>query len=567
MLSTAMISPQSMYSDLSLQTPAVRLHSQVVLPNHGTGVLRYVGPISGREGKGLFAGVELVGLLVLRGKNNGDVDGVAYFDVKVPQSGLFMPFSRLVQLNPSVLTDNDEMGSDRDSEVAMSRVLLYHANRVSRHLRVPTPTLYKQLLDGLRGSVFRPPTATLRPGTSSLPYGPHHTRASGVRALLSLGLLEVLENDRGRELQARAEQLEQDKRALEQEKQTLEQEKRALERALAQKDQALVDLQQAAGEYETGVAQMENELDELREELERQHQQHRHALQQKDQRYERLKLSEQEGKQELRDALTGLEEQIAANHDLYVADLQRFKQEAEERERRVEEFANTLLLLREALMAHNALRMADLENKLQEKIDFISSLSQQLHVLQDTTVELANRVAQLTKQLMASESRVVALETRNQELERRVAAGEDTTANTLRKSVSLSHPLPRGELSFDLLERELKYLQLESQQQLTTAKEIVALKGERERLLRKVSQLEAYNALHGQEKEADEEPGAGEGGAGSQAACEAVGAAKSDLPVYRPPQGASLATRELWCGLCEREGHESADCPYENEEF
>ena len=27
------------------------------------------------------------------------------------------------------------------------------------------------------------------------------------------------------------------------------------------------------------------------------------------------------------------------------------------------------------------------------------------------------------------------------------------------------------------------------------------------------------------------------------------------------------AGRELWCGLCERPGHESISCPFENEEF
>ena len=36
------------------------------------------------------------------------------------------------------------------------------------------------------------------------------------------------------------------------------------------------------------------------------------------------------------------------------------------------------------------------------------------------------------------------------------------------------------------------------------------------------------------------------------------------LPVYKPPAKIDAsAGRELWCVLCERDGHESIDCPFE----
>ncbi|ANB11428.1 hypothetical protein AWJ20_4238 [Sugiyamaella lignohabitans] len=39
-----------------------------------------------------------------------------------------------------------------------------------------------------------------------------------------------------------------------------------------------------------------------------------------------------------------------------------------------------------------------------------------------------------------------------------------------------------------------------------------------------------------------------------------------DLPIYKSPSKVDPAAgRTLWCGLCEREGHESLDCPYEEE--
>ncbi|CAN6596269.1 hypothetical protein TRVA0_001S02520 [Trichomonascus vanleenenianus] len=38
-------------------------------------------------------------------------------------------------------------------------------------------------------------------------------------------------------------------------------------------------------------------------------------------------------------------------------------------------------------------------------------------------------------------------------------------------------------------------------------------------------------------------------------------------PIVSPAKVDPAAGRKLWCGLCEREGHESLDCPFEEEEF
>lgn len=76
--------------------------TQVTVPgSRGHGILRYYGPIDGKAG--VFGGIELIGPLASsRGKNSGDVDGVRYFDVKVPQTGLFIPWERLRSSNPQL---------------------------------------------------------------------------------------------------------------------------------------------------------------------------------------------------------------------------------------------------------------------------------------------------------------------------------------------------------------------------------------------------------------------------------------------------------------------------------
>ncbi|CCE83095.1 Piso0_002871 [Millerozyma farinosa CBS 7064] len=65
----------------------------------GYGILRYCGIIQGKNG--LFGGIELVGpIAARRGKNSGAVDGIQYFNVQHPMTGLFLPWVKLQLVNP-----------------------------------------------------------------------------------------------------------------------------------------------------------------------------------------------------------------------------------------------------------------------------------------------------------------------------------------------------------------------------------------------------------------------------------------------------------------------------------
>ena len=61
-----------------------------------TGVLRYMGPVHGREGH--FAGLELTGSSYGQGKNDGTIDGWQYF-ATTPNNGVFGPVSKLIPLS------------------------------------------------------------------------------------------------------------------------------------------------------------------------------------------------------------------------------------------------------------------------------------------------------------------------------------------------------------------------------------------------------------------------------------------------------------------------------------
>ncbi|WPK23211.1 hypothetical protein PUMCH_000439 [Australozyma saopauloensis] len=76
------------------------LDIQVNVPGSetGSGIIKYIGPIRGKLGT--FAGIEVdPTIAATRGRNNGDVEGVQYFEVSLQGSGLFLPWERLRSVN------------------------------------------------------------------------------------------------------------------------------------------------------------------------------------------------------------------------------------------------------------------------------------------------------------------------------------------------------------------------------------------------------------------------------------------------------------------------------------
>lgn len=88
----------------------------------GHGVLRYIGQIEGKPG--VFGGLELQGpIAASRGKNSGSVDGIKYFDVALPMTGLFLPWERLRSANPAL--PRLDRPQTRPSSVSSRSEMLY----------------------------------------------------------------------------------------------------------------------------------------------------------------------------------------------------------------------------------------------------------------------------------------------------------------------------------------------------------------------------------------------------------------------------------------------------------
>lgn len=77
---------------------AIRIGDEVVLPQGQSAILRWTGRIQGKPIE--YAGVELIGRdAELHGKHSGEYEGHKYFSTEVPGTGLFVSYTQLVGAN------------------------------------------------------------------------------------------------------------------------------------------------------------------------------------------------------------------------------------------------------------------------------------------------------------------------------------------------------------------------------------------------------------------------------------------------------------------------------------
>ncbi|KAK9373254.1 uncharacterized protein V1513DRAFT_449907 [Lipomyces chichibuensis] len=88
----------------------------VYVPGGLRGVVLYIGQVAGKNGE--FAGVDLLGPDAEKGKNNGTVNGVRYFNPSHTTSGIFVPLAKLSTTPPDTTTPT---GTPRPSSVLSSR--------------------------------------------------------------------------------------------------------------------------------------------------------------------------------------------------------------------------------------------------------------------------------------------------------------------------------------------------------------------------------------------------------------------------------------------------------------
>ncbi|KAB8596105.1 hypothetical protein FH972_025814 [Carpinus fangiana] len=118
---------------------AVDVGDTVEVPGGMTGVVKYVGPVRGKQGT--FAGVELSREYAMRGKNDGDVDGARYFTTSVPGAGIFLPSHRASKLASPTLSSSSFPPTPTTPSFSNFQ-LDKHSNHSNNHTP-PTPSLPK----------------------------------------------------------------------------------------------------------------------------------------------------------------------------------------------------------------------------------------------------------------------------------------------------------------------------------------------------------------------------------------------------------------------------------------
>lgn len=623
--------------------------TRVVIPgqSRGYGVLKYIGPIEGKNGT--FGGVELLGpVAASRGKNSGAVDGVQYFEVSQPMTGLFLPWDRLRAVN-SKLPILDE-GSRTASM----------SSRNSEVLQTPSPPTRH----GLRMSSMGRADSLSRPTSSGResPYWKSLTVSTPQRDKReSLAPREF--NGAGDDLHLHAEiaalrhQLSEARLALD-----------ASTKELHLKSQILVELQHTVNElnpiledYETSLGEKDRRIKKQKQEYERAREEWRQSLdlmlngqQQAENLYEQqiedLKeelaalASQGAGPPGSDTALgelrTQLEELLAENAELKkllnesgaagddegdedlisslrvkverltqdVTSMEIVLEDAQKNNRakdgRIAELEIELEQLKEENVAHLLLGVDSLtvedwtaqEAELKKKI---AELEEQVAVHSAKTKEiqaekhsdLLGKISLLESDLKTNtylvESQSQKIEELEKEIQDSVTREEDLRNEVKAVDESLGHSDMlktiedlKHELNMRPSFEELSELQtsLEDVERLhrneiyLKVKEVASLEEANKKLLEEKKSLNkkiedlgsaiSTTPLH-------QSPAKKENFPPTVSLPEPDSWAKADgLPIFTPPNPVDPSSgRSEWCGLCERDGHNSLNCPYENDIF
>ncbi|GMM37583.1 Bik1 protein [Saccharomycopsis crataegensis] len=343
---------------------SLEVGATVLVPHDRVGILRFIGNVD--EKPGLFAGIELIN--GSPGRNNGDYKGKKYFDVEVPNSGLFYSYDSIATLNVGSATG----GVSKPSAFAAN----HNNNNNNNNKRVSTGTFVttakgtkavrdKRLsLDSqatVKGNTRRSFTATLATTTTdSRTHNHHHhhpfttttttTRRTSLTPIRS-GISST--ND----LASQIDILTRQQDALKQEKMQLASD---LSQYKAQLDNKVSLLQ----EYENSIEEI------LKPTIE----DYKYQLQQKDTKISKLKQQADQQRDELRDAISALEDQASENAEIYTTEITSLKKTIAENEQIIESLSQKTTTTDQPEI------ITTLKAEIQEKTELITSLKDQIRV-------------------------------------------------------------------------------------------------------------------------------------------------------------------------------------------
>ncbi|PVH14084.1 uncharacterized protein CXQ87_002208 [Candidozyma duobushaemuli] len=552
------------------------LGTKVAVPGttRGFGVLKYIGPIEGKSG--VFGGIELQGpIAASRGKNSGAVDGVQYFEVQQPMSGLFIPWERLRSSNARLPRYEDTIRP---------------SNGFPDNLRTPSPT-HKPL-----SRVSRPSSSSQSPQLAQPITLSKRRVTSGESVTRSVG---GSRSDSGDLFDRTRTSYDAD--AARKEISELKAILGSKSRDLQERDNILAGLQNTVNELQAVLGDLEQELEQKNQKIAKQKADNDKAREEWRESLQLMMSAQQEAEelyeqqiQELRGDGQGektaeLEKRLAAlteeNNKLKEQASSASGDDAEEKKQELEKSLDRLqqdvasleFVIQDSQkkVKERDARIHDLESELEEfKSKEVDGLSKQVRDLNVSDSKSNEKIEDLERQLEESKKESSTMEERVKKLEADLEQSRRETSQLQSKQTNSSDPDEIAKKVEDL-QHELKMRPtFEELSELQTALEEVdslhqksmedkdrALAAAEEQKKALAEQLDQLRSQQTQSKPEDPSEDKENSGPVSYVKNETLG-------IYRPPKPVDPSSgRSNWCGLCERDGHSSLNCPYENDIF
>lgn len=574
------------------------LGTRVVVPGttRGSGILRYIGPIQGKSG--VFGGIELQGpIAASRGKNNGSVDGIQYFDVQQPMSGLFIPWERL-------RTANGRLPKYEDTIRPLSGY--------SEDLRTPSPRQKPPSRASRPTSQNQSPQLAQPIMVAKRRVASGDSMGSGARSVA--GSRSDLDDlfDRTRSLY--------DSEAAKREISQLRAIINSKDNDLQERDNILAGLQNTVNELQAVLGDLEQELeqknhklakqkadnDKAREEWRESLQLMMSAQQEAEELYEQqieelrgnMAASENQGDSE---RVSELEERIksltAENEEIKKLLAEKAPSGAAEDDEKQQELEKSLNRLQQDVTSLEFV-VQDSQANVKERDAKIVGLEMELEdlkqkevdglLLQVDSLQLTDskkKIEQLEKQLeeksedfeaqKALEKRLEGLQTELDASKQETSKLREELSNGSNKSGSGSEELEKKieDLTHELkmrptfeelseLQTSLEEVDLLHQQSLADKdRNLAAMEQEKKQLAEELEKLRLQQSMP--------KPKEDSYASDDKENTKPVSYVKNEtLGIYKPPKPVDPSSgRQNWCGLCERDGHNSLNCPYENDIF
>lgn len=587
----------------------------VILPEGQTGILKYIGKVQGKPGE--YAGVELTGEWEQYGRHSGTFNGVSYFTTSKPNTGLFITYSKLIGSTSHAAAGSNagaapNSGIRRPSMTASTR-------RQSQLLAPPTPgnapgTGVRKMAPPSqqpgsakrssivpRGSMTTPrakPVAGGGAGTGAGTGGFFSPRANNDddistpsrrprrSGLHQPAILESAAPDNSSS-KAAAEELAALSKELRETRSNLAEK----ELQVQQQTELLKDLEQSLEDFQELAKTREQEMQSLSnegsggassEEMDRL----LSSLEEKDRKISAMRAEFEQRRQEFRTTIDSLENEIRETSEMYETELRSLRsnmgeaQDINQRIAELEEMVNSLesglktSQLSEQDARAQLAKLADVENRLLEKEQELRDTQQsldQFKELLENSSKAAPSGGDDSEQLASLQAKIEELQAENSKLKkdhdhqiddlrRENEQLQQTVEQLQQKAQETQTQQSNGSKDTEELAQKLKQEQDEKarlQSEVENLESMLENKVFREQELEK--QVESL-----MEKQVDslKIQSSTSSSPGSSALSPQTPERESNAP---PAKVDPAAGRSLWCGLCEREGHESLDCPYEEE--